>query len=91
MSKKTIRISPFANESDSLNIGGLTVENRTDRISLYGSLDITRDMEGLVQAERLKVLVDDMVAAMKGEHLPDKISTKLAEEIPNPFADDAAQ
>ena len=39
-------IEPFANESDSLGIGGLTVENRTDRVSLYGSLDLTRASRG---------------------------------------------
>lgn len=91
MSRKTIRISPFANESDSLSIGELTVENRNDRVSLYGSLDITRDQEGLVHAERLKMLLDDIVSVMKGEHLPDKIGLKPAEEIPNPFADDGAR
>jgi hypothetical protein len=90
MSKKTISISPFANESDSLSIGGLTVENRQDRISVYGSLDITRDLEGLEYAERLKILLDDIVAVMKADRLPDKISIKPAEEIPNPFSDDVA-
>jgi hypothetical protein len=91
MSRKTIRITPFANESDSMGIGGLTVENRNDRVSLYGSLDITRDQEGLVHAEKLKVLLDDIVSVMKAEQLPDKISIKQAEEIPNPFADDGAE
>jgi hypothetical protein len=31
--KKTI--SPFTNESESLGIADLTIENRTDRISIY--------------------------------------------------------
>jgi hypothetical protein len=87
MSKKAKQIFPFANESDSLGIGGLTIENRTDRISLYGSIDITRDKEGLVHAERLKMLFDDIVAAMKADHLPDRISIKAEEEIANPFAE----
>lgn len=91
MNEKTKKIFPFANESDSLGIGGLTIENRTDRISLYGSLDITRDREGLVHAEKLKMLFDDIVAAMKDDHLPDTISIKPAEEIANPFADDGGQ
>jgi hypothetical protein len=88
MNKKTIRISPFANESDSLNAGGLTVENRLDRISIYGSLDITRDVDGLKHAEMLKTLFDDIVVAMKRDHLPAAISIKPPEEIQNPFADD---
>ena len=36
--KKTI--SPFTNESESLGIADLTIENRTDRISIYGSIDL---------------------------------------------------
>jgi len=44
MAKKTI--NPFKNESESLQIGDLTVENRIDRISIFGSIDITRDKEG---------------------------------------------
>jgi hypothetical protein len=88
MNKKTIRISPFANETDSLNAGGLSVENRLDRISIYGSIDITRDLEGLVHAEMLKTLFDDIVIAMKRDHLPPAISIKPAEEIQNPFASD---
>ena len=91
MSKKAKRIPPFANESDSLCIGELTVENRNDRISIYGSIDITRDRKGLVDAERLKMLFDDIVVAMKAEHLPDQISIILAEEIPNPFVDNGEE
>ena len=36
-------IRPFENEEESLSIGGLTVENRTDRVELYGSVHLTRD------------------------------------------------
>ncbi len=88
MSKEKKKISPFANESDALGIGGLSIENRVDRISIYGSLDITRDREGLAYAERLKSLIDDIVATMKGEHLLAAVSIKPPEQISNPFADD---
>ncbi len=90
MSKEKNRIIPFANEADALAIGGLSIEHRVDRISIYGSLDITRDREGLVHAEMLKSLIDDIVVAMKGEHLPAAISIKPPEQISNPFADDGA-
>ncbi len=91
MNNKKKKIFPFANESDSLGIGGLTIENRIDRMSVYGSIDITRDREGLAYAEKLKMLFDDIVVVMKAEDLPDKISIKPVEEIANPFADDAGQ
>ena len=90
MSQGKNRITPFANEADALAIGGLSIENRLDRISIYGNLDITRDRQGLAQAERLKSLFDDIVAAMKGVHLPAVISIKPPEQISNPFADDGA-
>ena len=88
MKNKTISISPFANESDSLAIGGLTIENRVDRISLYGSIDITRDQVGRAHAERLKALFDDIVRSLRAEHLPPAISQEPTDEISNPFAGD---
>ncbi len=43
-------ITPFADEGESLGIGELTVENRTDRVSLYDSLDLTCGERGLIPA-----------------------------------------
>ena len=80
-------ITPFANESESVGIGGLTVENRTDRVSLYGSLDLTRDKEGLGHARRLRALLDEVVRALEGEEdLPDEVpAPKRPERVKNPF------
>lgn len=77
----------FQNESDVFEIGGFTVENRLDRISIYGSLDITKDQEGLRKAMLLKPIIDGAIAEMqrKGEYLPEKIGTEQAEEVKNPF------
>ena len=85
MAKKSV-ISPFENESKSLGIGGLTIENRTDRVSVYGSIDITRDKDGLANAEELKALLDAIVSRLRGEQLPDKISIIPTDEVPNPFS-----
>jgi hypothetical protein len=41
---------PFADDSTSLSIGDRAIENGTDRVALYGSLDITRDQAGQKQA-----------------------------------------
>ncbi len=88
MNSKATGISPFANESESLSIGGLTVENRMDRVSVYGSIDFTRDREGLTNAVSLKAIIDNIVATLKADHhLPDKISIKPAEVVRNPFDD----
>ena len=83
--KKTI--SPFTNESESLGIGDLTIENRTDRISIYGSVDLTRDKAGLEHARMLKAVFDEVVQVLEGEkNLPDKIAPPdIPDEVPNPF------
>lgn len=76
----------YENETDSFLIGNLTVENRLDRISLYGSLDLTKDRHGLESALKLKRLIDASIDALKRDrNLPDQITVKKAENIENPF------
>jgi hypothetical protein len=83
--KKTI--APFANESESLGIGDLTIENRSDRISIYGSIDITRDKAGLEHARNLKAVLDKVVQVMESDkNLPDRITPPdMSNEVVNPF------
>lgn len=80
-------IDPFANESDAIGIGDLTVENRTDQVSIYGSLDLTRDKMGLAHARTLKALVDRIVRALEAEqNLPETIAPPdKPETVKNPF------
>lgn len=80
------RIKPFANEADSFQIGDLTIENRTDRVSVHGSIDLTRDKEGLEHARSLKALLDDVVALLEGADLPAHIEIIPPDEVKNPFA-----
>lgn len=80
-------ISPYANESESVQIGDLTVENRTDRISIYGSLDLTLDQVGLEHARRLKAILDLTVTELEKGPLPKRVpSPKEPETVENPFA-----
>jgi hypothetical protein len=83
---KKPEIHPFANESESLQIGDLTIENRTDRVSIYGSIDLTLDKSGLDHARRLKAILDQTVAEMEKVNLPDRVALKKPETIKNPFA-----
>jgi hypothetical protein len=80
---------PYSNESDSISIGSLTVENRLDRIDLYGSLSLTLDLEGLAHARKLKVLIDatleTLAAAKANGVLPEHIKIAKTDTIPNPF------
>ncbi|HWX47940.1 MAG TPA: hypothetical protein VNZ61_07800 [Roseomonas sp.] len=69
-----VKITPFADEAASISVGGLTIENRLDRVSLYGSLDLTRDRPGLEDARRLRALLEAVVRVLEGEgvRLPEK-------------------
>ena len=80
-------LTPIDRSVHHAGIGGLTVENRTDRVSLYGSLDLTRDKEGLGRARRLRALLDEVVRALEGEEdLPDEVpAPKRPERVKNPF------
>ena len=74
------RFRPFADESAVVRIGGLTVENRTDRVSLGGGLDLTRDRAGLAAAPQLLDLVAAVVTALEAE------GAALPEALPPPGA-----
>lgn len=79
----------FKNEAETQIIHDLNIENRMDRVSLFGSLDITRDTAGLALALELKTLLDGVITALQVEQtdgaLPDKITVAAAEEVDNPF------
>jgi hypothetical protein len=80
-------IKPFENEEESLSIGDLTVENRTDRVELYGRIHLTRDKSGLEMARQLKALIDSVVSALeKAKDLPDEVVlTNKPRPAKNPF------
>jgi hypothetical protein len=78
-------IKPFQNEEETLSIGQLAIENRLDRIDLYGSLAITKDKAGLRLASELKELIDAALAVLQKESLPDHVAVMPAERVDNPF------
>jgi hypothetical protein len=78
-------LKPFENETDSLGIDDMTIENRLDSIALYGSMQITRDAAGLKLAREMKDLLDRIVATLEREDLPDHISIKPSDSVKNPF------
>ncbi|MBC9176185.1 hypothetical protein IBL25_04425 [Roseomonas ludipueritiae] len=66
----------------------ITIENRLDRVSLYGSPDLTRDRQGLEDARRLRALLEAVVQVLEGEgdRLPDKDQGKPnVPQVSNPF------
>jgi len=81
------RMTPFADDAASISICWLTDENGTDRIALYGSLDLTRDKQGLAHAHALKALLDQAVQLLEADKaLPDAAPpTAAAKTVKNPF------
>ena len=77
--------SPYKNESESLEIAGLTVENRLDRVSIYGSIDLTKDKEGLEHAREMKKSLDLTVEELEHSNLPNRIQVVKTEIVANPF------
>lgn len=70
----TIPFMAFQNETDVFEIGNLTAENRLDRILLQGTLDITKDQQGLEYAFTLKRIIDAAIDEMKRDkNLPSRL------------------
>ena len=67
------KFKPFANERDTQQIGNLSIENRLDRVSLNGDVDLTCDQAGLAAARELKSLLDAIVSALEEKKLPEKL------------------
>jgi hypothetical protein len=81
-------LEPFADEAAALEVGDLKIENRLDRVSLYGSLDLTRDKAGLRRARELHAVLAAVMAALEreGDALPEAVQTAQGEDtVKNPF------
>ena len=79
-------LQPFENETQSIQIDELTIENRLDRIELYGALVITRDQMGLQRALEIQTLINAAVQSLQAQtDLPQALVIKPSETIDNPF------
>jgi hypothetical protein len=85
MNTKKGAFVPYANEADVLNIGHLTIENRLDRITLSGDVDLTADKPGLALARQLHELLGQVVASLEGQALPDQLPAPDVKTVDNPF------
>ncbi len=78
-------IAPFENESQVIAMGSFQIENRLDRVSLTGDLDITKDKAGLEKAIALKALLDSVVQTLQKLHPPEHIQVVPTTVVKNPF------
>ena len=76
---------PFANEADVIQVGDLSIENRLDRITLSGDVDLTLDNAGLAKARVLHRLLGEVVAKLEAAPLPESLPAPGLKTIDNPF------
>ncbi|WP_038346267.1 hypothetical protein [Acinetobacter sp. A47] len=76
---------PFEHGDESSAIYDLTLENQVDCVSLYGNLQITKDQAGLKTAKALQSFVNEVVAALEKQPLPEQIERQQEQEVENPF------
>jgi hypothetical protein len=57
-------------------------------VSVYGSVDLTRDKQGLEHARALRALMDSIIKALEAEkQSPDQVAPpEKPETVKNPFA-----
>jgi hypothetical protein len=85
MSAQQPSFVPFANEADVIQVGNLTIENRLDRITVDGDVDLTLDKAGLAMAKLLHQLLGDVVAKLEATALPDALPAPDVKTVDNPF------
>ena len=83
MAKKVF--TPYQNETDCLQLGELTIENRLDRISIFGTIDLWKDKSGLKAAKELKSVIDQAITELEKSELPDKVELAATDTVPCPF------
>jgi len=79
------KFAPYENEADVVEVGNLTLENRLDRITVSGDVDLTADKEGLARARLLHDLLGRIVAGLEAKALPDHLPPPDVKTVDNPF------
>ena len=97
-SSKPFSFQPYKNDHQSLQIGELIFENQTDKVIVYGDIDICKDQQGLSQALKLQkmfnLIVEELqTAKSSGEFEADNSAlengnekAEVSKEIDNPFS-----
>ena len=84
---KSAKFEPFTNEADMLTVGELAIENRVDRVTLQGDVELTKDRRGLALAKQLKAVLDATVKELEADQtLPEAVEVVKPRSVKNPFA-----
>lgn len=85
MTAKKKTFVPYANEADVLQVDNLMIENRLDRITISGDVDLTADQQGLAHARRLHEILGAVLAKLEGQSLPERLPPPDVKNVANPF------
>lgn len=79
--------SALSDENHSYSIENLTFENYSDGLSIYGDIQILRDLQSLQYLEEIKAIIDGAILQLQNsDALPDKLVLgQNNTEIDNPF------
>lgn len=76
---------PFSDEQTAFCISDLHVENRLDKVSIFGEIDINLDQQGLEHAKILQSMINRVIEELESRALPTTINLKPTKKINNPF------
>lgn len=85
MNAKKKTFVPYANEADVVQVGNLMLENRLDRITVSGDVDLTMDAAGLAHARRLHEILAAVVERLEAAPLPERLPPPDVKTVDNPF------
>jgi hypothetical protein len=81
------KAGPFAAESELQQIESFTFQNRSDKVSTYGDIDITRDPTGPDSARKLRAAFNAIVDRLPSKKPPDPVFVvaKNIDAVKNPL------
>ena len=81
-------MKPFADDTAASSVGDLRLVNGRDRIAMYGSLDLRRDLAGLALAREMRQVLESIIQVLETDKaLPVSIPpAKHPGTVRNPFS-----
>lgn len=83
---------PFQNDSQSVGLGDLTLENQGQQVNLYGSATFTIDKQSLATAKELQGVLAEIIDFLEANQAQTieksdlvKLQQQQVDEVNNPF------
>lgn len=87
-------MSPFENDTDAMTIAGLSIENGSEQITMFGNMEIKRDQQSLQHLDALMAVLGEIRSKLASfNDLPDldvamsEVDASMVDVVANPFGD----